>query len=444
MNFKRKLSYQKDNYYLDKAMYKNYNYIFHVFRYTFAIFILAALHMLSVFILVRFGSVRTRTFGDMCREMDNSIYFGRVENKKCLDLRCFYIKYPGAISNKYLHDLLKSDFIFLPHFLISPIIYYAKKFKVFNKHLLPYMCGRTKLLRPAFRQPSKLELQDKFQFNGLKTYIPDYENKANKLLESMNLVNEEIVGIHIRDSEYQNHNLKVLSTLFNKQEFLNNIERFEDNSTLRNSSLLNFISSVKYLEKKNIKCLRFGNPSKFYPANLISPLIDYGNGGKSTHQNDVILMGKLKYLICSNSGMVQLANWMRVPIFLVDIAEIFGLETIYATIYSTPIILPKVIRWKKNDNLLTLEEIKLLDIFKLPAEQARKYIKRPESEIYMQENLPDTILNTVALGDKYLTSVALEKDVIAGKRFYQLLFDCDSYNLAPILSPFWPNLNYID
>ena len=62
----------------------------------------------------------------------------------------------------------------------------------------------------------------------------------------------------------------------------------------------------------------------------------------------------------------------------------------------------------------------------------------------MKENTPDTILNTIALGDNYLTSAALEKDVMAGKRFYQLLFDCDSYNLAPILSPFWPNLNYID
>ena len=444
MNCKRKFLYQKDKYYFDKAMYKNYNYIFHVFRYALAIFILAMLHMLSVFILVRFGSVRTRTFGDMCREMDNSIFFGRIENKKCLDLRCFYIKYPGAISNKYLHDLLKSNFIFLPHFLISPIIYCAKKFEVFNKHLLPYMCGRTKLLRPAFRQPSKIELRDNFQFNGLKTYIPDYEYKANKLLESMNLVNEEIVGIHIRDSEYQNHNLKVLSTLSNKQKIIKNIKSFEDNSILRNSSLLNFIPSVKYLEKKNIKCLRFGNPSTIYPANLIKPLVDYGNSNNSSHQNDIILMGKLKYLICSNSGMVCLANWMRVPTFLVDIAEVFGLGTIYATIYSTPIILPKVIRWKSNDNLLTLEEIKLSNIFKLPEENARVHIRRPESEIYMQENSPDTILNTIALGDNYLTSVALEKDVMAGKRFYQLLFDCDSYNLAPILSPFWPNLNYTD
>ena len=143
---------------------------------------------------------------------------------------------------------------------------------------------------------------------------------------------------------------------------------------MRNSSLLNFLDAIRSLDKQNYKCIRFGNPSKLYPENIIKPLIDFGNSTFSNNETDILLMGKMRYLICSNSGLSMLAHWMRVPIFLINIVDLYCPEVLFATINSVPIILPKEIRWKRDNELLTIKEIKSLELFKLPAEKVRQKI----------------------------------------------------------------------
>ena len=129
LSLNKKLQIQKKLYLDQKAKYKNYNPIFHIIRYGVGLFFIFICYFISPLLLVRFGSVRTRTFGDMCREINNSIYFGSNVSKKCLDLRYFYVKYPGAISNTYLYSFLQSKFIFLPAYILSPVLFWAKKYK---------------------------------------------------------------------------------------------------------------------------------------------------------------------------------------------------------------------------------------------------------------------------------------------------------------------------
>jgi putative glycosyltransferase (TIGR04372 family) len=379
----------------------------------------------------------------MCSEMDNSIFFSNNGKKWTLDLRYFNFKYPEAISNSFLFDLLRRKFIFLPAYFLFPILFWAKKYKVFNKHALPYMCGRTVTLRPSFRKPTDLEWFTHFQSSGLKNLIEDYEIKSSALLKLLNLSNKQLIGIHVRDSEWQKMNFENIQKNTELNNIYEAINRFEQNSTLRNSSLLNFIDAVKALDGKNITSIRFGRPSKVYPKSNIIPLIDYGNSGFSTDKNDILLMGKIKYLICSISGVKELAHWMRVPVFLIDIVDIFDWAAIYATVNSIPIILPKEIRWKSTAKLLSIEEIKNLELFKLPTEIVRRKIIAGDSIIYFSENSSNIIQKTILLGHDLLSSNKVNELIKLGKDAYRTLYDKESFELAPVLSPFWPNLqNY--
>jgi putative glycosyltransferase (TIGR04372 family) len=186
--------------------------------------------------------------------------------------------------------------------------------------------------------------------------------------------------------------------------------------------------------------VRLGRDSRTFDRADIFPLVDYPHSGFYSPKNDVILMGIMKYLICSDSGMAALAHWWRKPIFLVDFPDILNLPAIGKTYKSAPIILPKVVRYRKDDALLSLEEIMNSGVFKVRTPVRRDYLLSPNSEIYLTPNSPEVIRNTILLGNLELLQSAPPHLVEFGKKAYQRLYGFESYSLAPVLSPYWPNL----
>lgn len=440
--FSKKIKVQNRLYNRQKLEFAgNYTLIKHIWRYSIGFFLLIIFYILSPAVTVRIGSVRTKTIGDMCITMDYGTYFGSLNKKKNLDLRYFYVKYSGAIANIYLYNLLKKNNLFLSRFYLEPILFYAKRFNRFKRHIIPYYCGRQVLIKPASEWPSPQDWSNIFKSEGLRKYLTFTEDEVSQLKHKIGIRNEKVVGVHIRDSYYDAKTIEDLSRLEKWQFRIENLERFAKQSVFRNSNLLSFIPAIQELSVLNNRFIRFGNNSKIYPQNKINPLIDYANSGLHSAKNDLILISAVEYLICSASGLAHLAHWMRVPVFLMDFSDFFHIPARGITIKSAPIILPKEVRYRKNDKLLSVEEIKNSNVFKLRLPLARDYLLSPNSEIYLSENNSEIIRKSIILGDNYIRGVVTSNEVEFGKESYQRLYNFDSFGLAPILSPYWANLN---
>jgi len=379
--------------------------------------------------------------GDMCQEMDYGNFFGKKPKWNTIDLWYFNVKYEGAISNSYLYNLIKKKNLFLPRFYLEPILIYAKRFHRFKNHIIPYYCGRENLFKPARNFPSPSTWLKAFDSKGLSEYFTINESEAFELCNKLGFEkNKNIIGIHIRDSNSDNKAINELSRLENSAHRVEQLKKFMRQSELRNSDLLDFIPAVTALNELDNVVVRLGRDSKPFDRADISPLVDYPHSGFYSPKNDVILMGIMKYLICSTSGMAALAHWWRKPIFLVDFPDLFSQPATCITYKSAPIILPKVVRYRKDDALLSLEEILNSDVFKLTTPVRRDYLLSPNSEIYLTPNSPDVITNTILLGNLELLQSAPPHLVEFGKKAYQRLYGFESYSLAPVLSPYWPNL----
>jgi putative glycosyltransferase (TIGR04372 family) len=277
----------------------------------------------------------------------------------------------------------------------------------------------------------------------LKQFLLFEADEINQLKSKLGITKNNLIGIHIRDSNYDSLIINNLSKLEHWLHRVEPLKVFSKQSQLRNSNLLNFIPAISELDALNYNLIRFGNNSQVFPQKNIHPLIDYANSNFYSAKNDLILMSKLEYLICSASGLAHLAHWMRIPIFLIDFSDLFHIPALGITINSAPIILPKEIRYKNNNKLLTIEEIKNFRELRLRTPVSREYLQSAESKIYLLENNSETITKTILLGHSYMHGGEISSGIEFGKAAYQHLYDFDSYSLAPILSPYWANLNTI-
>lgn len=440
--FSKKIKVQIRMYKRQKLEYpEHYTLIQHIWRYSLGFFLLVIFYIVSPVVTIRIGSVRTKTIGDLAITMDYGTYFGSLNGKKNLDLRYFYVKYSGSISNIYLYGLIKKNYLFFSRFYLEPILFYAKRFKIFKRHITPYYCGREILIKPAREWPSPQEWSNIFKSEGLRKYLTFTEDEVSQLRHELNIRNEKVIGVHIRDSHYDAKTIKDLSKSEIWNHRIENLERFAKQSELRNSNLLSFIPALQEMSSLNNCFIRFGNNSKVYPQNKINPLIDYANSEFYSAKNDLVLMSIIEYLICSASGLAHLAHWMRVPIFLIDFPDFFHIPARGITIKSAPIILPKEVRYRKSNKLLSVDEIKNSEVFKARLPLARDYLLSPNSEIYLSDNDSETIRKSIILGNDYIKGIITSDEVKFGKECYQRLYNFDSFSLAPILSPYWANLN---
>lgn len=419
----------------------NYSLIKHMIRYSVGFALIIIFYAVSPLIVVRIGSIRTKTIGDFCCTMDYGAYFGSLSKKRYFDLRYFYTKYDGAIANSFLYDLVKKKYIFFPRFYLEPALFYAKRFRKFKKHVLPYYCGREVLIKPLGEWPSPQEWSNIFSTKGLQEILSFEVDEIKQLKSQLGVTKDNLIGVHVRDSNYDSTIISNLSKLKNWQHRIEPLKVFAKQSEFRNSNILNYIPAISELDALNNNLIRFGNNSQVFSQKNIEPLIDYANSNFYSAKNDLILLSELEYLICSASGLAHLAHWMRVPIFLIDFSDLFHIPARGITISSAPIILPKEIRYKKNDEPLTIEEIKNFQEFRLRTPKWREYLQSAESKIYLLENNSETIKRTILLGNSYVQGSDISSEVELGKEAYQYLYNFDSYSLAPILSPYWANLN---
>lgn len=392
------------------------------------------MRVISPVILVRVGSIKDRALGNFCIDVDINQFIISQEKKDVRVLDLWYFEGPFS-SNEVLTKLVKQNLIILPKFILAPIKKFLLSNNKFSTYLTPFYHGATGQILPKAAVPSIDFWQNYYCTSGLSKWL----NKDTKEIESLKIMlganSRKIVGIHIRDSEYKRHLGLNLGLDHSKVNY------YEARSSYRDSDIINYINSATYLDDCGYKVIRLGRRMKSIPQRELDPIFDYAGSPIQNSYNDLHIINESTFVICSFSGIMDLARWHRKPIFAVDIGEFQMISRgAQGLISGTLIVLPKVVKYKSNGCVLTIEELKQLNIINLDSNAFREYINSKECPVFLEGNDPKALLETIKLGEKYLTTQKICEDVAAGKTYYQKMYSFPDFESAPILSPYWKNL----
>jgi putative glycosyltransferase (TIGR04372 family) len=222
----------------------------------------------------------------------------------------------------------------------------------------------------------------------------------------------------------------------------NSVESVAIKSLIRNTSIKKLISSAEYLESIGYAPVRMGKLVEPYSNTEIFPLINYAESQFRNDYNDLHVMQSSSFFIGGFSGLLEVARWLRKPMMLIDIGEVVTLARRVEIITSVVILLPKVIKRKLDNHVLSFEEILNSGIMAMSLKQFREFINDENCPLELHENNDLDILNSIKLGTRFLEDPNYEPNqslITDGKLAYSKLYGNVTFMNAPILSPFWPN-----
>ena len=379
------------------------------------------------------GSIKDRALGNFCMDVDINQFIISQETRDVRVLNLWYFEGPFS-SNEILTNLVKSNLVILPKFILAPIKKIASSYNKFSKHLTPYYNSVTGKIMPTAEIPKTSFWTNLYSTKGLNLWLNE-DTEGNKTIsEKIYAGFKKIVSIHIRDGEYKRY--QGINRGLNQDQ----LNFYQARSSFRDSDIMNYVNSAVYLTEHGYKMMRLGNKVKSIPQIDLAPIYNYAESDLQNPYNDLLIIKSSKFVVCGFSGIYELARWLRKPVFALDIADFTEFYRRPGIISETLILLPKVVKAKSNGRVLTTEELIQLRITDLDSSSFMKFINSKECPVFLEGNDPKAILDTIKLGEKYLTTQKICEDVAAGKTYYQKMFSFPDFELAPILSPYWKNL----
>jgi len=126
-------------------------------------------------------------------------------------------------------------------------------------------------------------------------------------LFGIDVVNDKIVSVFARDSDYKNH--------IDKKEGLD----------YRNTDINNFIPAIQYLVKKGYKVVRVGSYSTKEVQYTDKSFFDYTMSGKTNTLLDIFLLYISKFVVGTSSGAIDPAHLFNTPVTYIDCTTFYSL-----------------------------------------------------------------------------------------------------------------------
>lgn len=402
------------------------------------VFFIVIIYLISPIILIRVGRLRDSTLGTLSQEID---YWFFLKSKIRIRRKCINIWYLwGPISaNNELVEIIKSQEFFLPRFIVKPVFLIANKYRIFHQHLIPYYVYRTEEIRPGYLDLNYFDWDEIHSTPGLRSLITDYNERCNYALELLGVNGRNMIGIHIRDNFYHSNRARILA----KNGYLDNFDKLtkvEQLQEYRNSKFTNFIPSISQLSNLGYFTIRFGSNNSTKSEHELKNFVNLSLRSEKTNI-ELVLICQLRFLICSTSGLTSLARFARVPQFLIDFGDITGGYIKSSTLKSTPIILPKVFKYKATNQNLKFSEIIKLQIFKLTSLEFRQYYNSIACPFYLADNEETVVTRTVLMGKDILEHKISSTSFRLHQNNFLQMYPYGNIKTSPILSPYWPNLN---
>jgi putative glycosyltransferase (TIGR04372 family) len=392
------------------------------------------------FIVIKLGRINNKIIGHLAMETDFSTYEISTLNEK----RVFYIWYFACETscNSFLQKQISKKLRIVPEFIFAGVFEVMKKNKIFNKNLIPYYDFSTGINFPANKRIPPLFWTDLAKSSGLKSfYTPSFE-RFKVLRKNLNISNEQIACVHIRDSEFKKAEIANQLNKRLRKELQNDAIIVRE---FRNSEVTNFLPSANLLNSYGIEFVRVGKLMKEIPKSSEYNFIDYSNSEFQSEENDLLLILNSKLFIGTLSGLGEVARWARIPVLQIDVGEFTYFGSIFTgSVESVPIVLPKVIKSRLTNEILSISEIKEMNLKNLPTDLFHDFINSPKCPITLSLNSPEVILKTIELGINYIDKKTeddanIREQFLLGQEIFSNFYGTINNGKFPAISPWWPN-----
>ena len=322
----------------------------------FSIIFLPLIFLIAIirpFKLIRFGQLQTERIGMISRTEHYLIH-----EKQKLNNNVFDIWIPNQeICNIQLLKMLKRNlFIFSNGYILLKLIEKISKYlNFFSIHLIKPYIG-----------PARLD-RGKCVIRLTKEEI----DKGNKMLKKFRIPkNAKIICFSVRDNMY-------LKKKFPNKNFSYHL--------YRNSSVKNFLPTIKFLIKKNFYVVRMGQISAEKVNFKHKKFIDYPFNNNKSDFMDFFFAYKCYFWICGCTGIDEIAHTFRKPLIDLNMVPISGLKVtskktllcakIHKTSTNSKLGLKKIFK-KKLDTIDMSKKFKMnkVNVHELSQKQVKEIV----------------------------------------------------------------------
>jgi len=303
--------------------------------YFVSIPILAIIHLISPWYLVRFENILSNRIGHF--SMNTELYCCEIESginrPKQLYIDLFYY---GDISNKQLAKMWKRKLNIVPEWILSPIHnlnnFLVKFFPNFNKHKIGYNTANDRDI---------LNLLGKFKTH--LAFTEEEKTLGKKYLKKFGLSEKDkFVCLTVNDSSY-----------------LNTYYPYKDWSyhNYRNCNIDNYIAVSKELAGRGYFVFRMGKVASKPLKSDNHKIIDYANSDLRNDFMDIYLAANCTLCISASSGFEAVPLAFRKPLVMIVVPLMDA-----KTWSDKVLILTRHYFSKQKKKKLTLSEIAISEV----------------------------------------------------------------------------------
>ena len=363
---------------------------------------------------IRIGCIKSKLLGSLALEPEIFLCEKKAGIYKKNEIFLWY--HQQIVANKYLLKKRKKQLLFLPGFILYPIVTFFFNFKFTHKHIyanVKYSSKKKKLVIVAEKLRTDQKLLKKIKPSII--FSKEEIENGNKYLEKYKINKDDKIALFgARTALYRN----------------------ENTVSKRNSNIQLQVKSMKLVTEHGYKAIRIGK-EKVNKLNTNSDKIfDYTFSNNTSEFLDIFIASKAKFMVCGPTGLNELATMMRVPRVLVDYASFNHMHLISEA--YTPIILFKKLFSMKTNKLLSYEEIIKKKLFDLETTD------QIPGEYKLIDNTEDEILEATKEMIELIEHKTLNINVEFSKqiRFWKIYENFYSQKLNMIISPNFYKKNF--
>ena len=286
--------------------------------------------IIRIFKDFRINKIISHKIGHFCSPIEIYICEKKIDPKK-IPIIWFMDR---RVSNEFIKKQWSQKLLILPRQILEPIYILFRKYKFFSFFLVDYR-KESDAVKRSLKERLK-QIDDK---NVLLRCEPSIKFNNKEKIEGDNYLKK--IGFH---------NKKFVT--FSSRSFSFHDEKI---NSVRNSSINNKISSMKFLVSKGYKAIRMGKNEKEKLNNKDTNIVDYATSSDRSDFLDVYLVSKCEFMLSTSSGLFELAVLFRKPRLIVNYFNIEGLE-------YYPLNL--MIMLKKIKNLSTNKYVSFEEVYK--------------------------------------------------------------------------------
>tara|TARA_A100000164_G_C21885225_1_gene762392 strand:- start:164 stop:1339 length:1176 start_codon:yes stop_codon:yes gene_type:complete len=286
--------------------------------------------IIKIFKDFRINKIISHKIGHFCSPIEIYICEKKIDPNK-IPIIWFMDK---RIANKFIKKQWSQKLLILPRQILEPIYILFRKYKFFSFFLVDFSKESDAVRRSLKENLKQIDDQNVLLRCEPSIKFSDKEKKyGDNYLKKIGFYNKKFVTFSSRSFSFHDEKL----------------------SSVRNSSINNKISAMKFLVSKGYKSIRMGKNEKEKLNINDSNIIDYATSSDRSDFLDVYLVSKCEFMLSTSSGLFELAVLFRKPRLIVNYFNIEGLE-------YYPLNL--MIMLKKIKNLSTNKYVSFEEVYK--------------------------------------------------------------------------------